>query len=76
MELRRQVEAIEYDRSELVRTTGEYWEEQHSMHQYEVDAAAATAFRKGYEQASRHNAGFGCPTCQQQQQQQPQETLD
>ena len=72
MELRRQVEAVEYDRAELVRTTGEYWEEQHSMHQYEVEAAAATAFRKGYEEGSRKNKGVGCPICQQP----PQETLD
>jgi hypothetical protein len=60
LELRRQVAAIEHDRAELVRTTGDYWEEQHDMHRYEVEAASAKAFRQGYEEGLHV-----CPICQQ-----------
>jgi len=68
MQLRRQVEAVEYDRAELVRTTGEYWNDQHSIHQYEVDAASVAAYRKGYEEGVQRTINNLCIDGSQPQQ--------
>jgi phage tail sheath protein FI len=50
-ELRRQIAFLELDRSEVVRTTQAYLEEERTRMDLKVQAAASTARREGYERA-------------------------